>query len=559
MKRWNILSADDFKKNNLTLTSLLTLLLKNRGLTTKKTINTFLHPKLSDISPASVGIDEKELKKAIERIKKAITEKEHMVVFGDYDVDGICGTAILWETLHSLGAHVTPYIPHRIDEGYGLSVKGVTNLLAENTDVGLIITVDNGIVAQKATQTAKKRGVDVIITDHHVPAEKKPNAFAIVHTTNLCGAGVAYLLRQALCSHLKMKGNGEDEYLELVALATVADLVPLVGANRTLTIYGLESLKNTKRAGLLALMKEAGLDAKAIDIYSIGHIIAPRLNAMGRLESAMDSLRLLCTTNQNRAQLLAIKLNNTNKERQQLTIDAVLHAKTFIHKNNSSKNKLLFIADSSYQQGVIGLIAGKLVEEYYRPSIVVSIGDLYSKASARSIHGFNMIEFIRTAIDLLVDVGGHPMAAGFTIETQKLPFLQTHLENLADNMLDSEKLKRVLRIDCELPFSFITKEVYIAIQKLSPFGMNNPEPIFMSKRVVIEDMKLVGLEKRHVKMKLNQKSIEFEAIGFGLAEITKGLHIGEAVNIAYTVSVDNWNGNSRLQLKIKDIQKYSSE
>lgn len=590
MKKWKILSESGMKDIRKTL-------LENRGIKTKKEAEEFLNPKLSKVTAESVGINKIELKKAINRIKTAIKNKEQIVVFGDYDVDGICGTAILWETLRRFAPqgkpyeNVFPYIPHRIDEGYGLSIKGINNVILNlfqdpnqkkmlkrvqhDNNGGLIITVDNGIVANEAVKFANTQGIDVIITDHHVPAKVLPKALAVVHTTKLCGTGVAYMLAQELVwgpavgfppasapptsSSMRAVGNPSTRvtpniinHLELVALATVADLVPLVGANRTLLKFGLEKLKQTKRIGLLELFKEAALDPAKIDVYAIGHVIAPRLNAMGRLEYAMDSLRLVCAKNKDKAKALALKLGSTNRERQQVTIEASEHA--ILSAKKEGKGKLLFVANEEYEQGVIGLVAGKLVEEFYKPAIVVAKGKKLSKASARSISGFNMIEFIRKSSDLLVDAGGHPMAAGFTVETSKLLVLEKRLRELGEKEIDINSLTRTLRIDCELPLASVTGELYESIQKLSPFGMGNPEPTFLSKNVIIEDMRLVGVEGKHLKLVVSSQKLDvkFDAIAFGMVEKAKDLRIGDEIDIVYTINQDEWNGNKRLQLKIKD-------
>ncbi|OGH13914.1 MAG: single-stranded-DNA-specific exonuclease RecJ [Candidatus Levybacteria bacterium RIFCSPHIGHO2_01_FULL_38_26] len=547
MKKWKTLNTSQ----KLETEDVIKILLENRGLKTKKEIDEFLNPKLEQVNIKSIGIDKTELRKAIERIVKAIKNKEKIVVFGDYDADGICGTAILWETLHSMGADVMPYIPHRIEEGYGLSETGIKNLKLKIKNCGLIITIDNGIVANKAVDFANKAGIDVIVTDHHVPSKKLPDALAIVHTTKLCGAGVAYLLSQ------EIKNGEEDNHLELVALATVADLVPLVGANRTLVKFGIEKLRQTKRIGLLELYKESGLRQSEIGVYEIGHIIAPRLNAMGRLEDGIESLRLLCTNNQEKARMLAYKLGSTNRQRQELTIQAVEHARLEVISKKSEIKSLMFISHESYQQGVIGLVAGKLTEEFYRPAIVVSIGEKYSKASARSISGFNIIEFIRESSEFLVDAGGHPMAAGFTVETTKLALLQKTFEEKALTLLDEEKLTRILRVDCELPLSAVDKNLYDGIQNLAPFGMRNPEPVFVSKDVVIEDMRAVGINGKHLKLQFRIQNSEFRinAIAFGMGERLGEFKVGDKVDIAYTIDKDTWNGNKKLQLKVKDLRK----
>ncbi len=354
------------------------------------------------------------------------------------------------------------------------------------------------------------------------------------------------------------KSEIPEDHLSLVALATVADLVPLTGANRTLLTFGLRELQKTKRPGLLELCKEAAIDPKTIGVYEIGHVIAPRLNAMGRLEYAMDSLRLICTKDQKRAKELAQLLGSTNRERQLLTAETVVHAITEIRdKKQATSNKLLFISHESYRPGVIGLVAGKLVEEYYLPSIVVSKGKVQSRASARSIAGFNIIEFIRTSSDLLIDAGGHPMAAGFTVETKNLAILQKNMEALAEKMLDIELLKRTLRIDCETPLEFVTEDLFNHLQKLEPFGMKNPIPIFLSKNVQITDMRLVGRENKHVNFKFQISNIQFQirGIGFGLGERSSEFKISDKVDIVYSIEQNEWNGNKSLQLKIRDIKK----
>ncbi|MBI4097506.1 MAG: single-stranded-DNA-specific exonuclease RecJ, partial [Candidatus Levybacteria bacterium] len=484
----------------------------------------------------------------------AIEKKEQIIIFGDYDADGVSGTAILWETLNSLSANVMPYIPHRVEEGYGLSVKGIENLLKTFPNTKLIITVDNGIVANKAVEFANSLGLDVIITDHHVPGKNLPKAYSIVHSTKICGAGVAWFFsKQIKNKKSNLKSESANGHLALVALATVADVMPLNGFNRTLLKIGLESLKKTKRIGLIELFKLAAIDANKIGAYEIGHIIAPRLNAMGRIQHAMDSLRLICTNNKSRAQELAQKLNSTNLERQQMTLDSFLHAKGNI--SEKTIKKILFIAHESYEPGVIGLIAGKLTEEFYRPSIVLSIGKEYSKASARSIAGFNIIEFIRLSSDLLVDAGGHPMAAGFTVETKNITKLQKLLEKLAEEQLADGLLVRKLKIDCELDLDLINEELFAEISKLAPFGQGNPEPAFLSKGVVIENMQIVGKDGRHLRIQVKSQNskVKIGGILFGYDQ-SLDLKIGDKIDIVYVISQNEWNGNKKLELKIKDIK-----
>jgi single-stranded-DNA-specific exonuclease len=546
MKKWQIESKS--KSGDL-----VNILLKNRGIESKEDIEKFLHPQLSEVTTQAVKIDDQGLKKALVRIKKAIENKEKIIVFGDYDVDGICGTAILWETLNAMGANVLPYIPSRFEEGYGLSEKGIENLLTKDGGCSLIITVDNGIVANDAVDFANKNKIDVIITDHHVPTTKLPNALAIVHTTLLCGTSVAYLLSQEISKTQNANYKILDTHLELVVLATIADLVPLTGANRILVYYGLQQLRQTKRVGLLALFNKSGIIKEEIGTYEIGHVIAPRLNAMGRLASAMDSLRLICTSDKKRAEDFAQLLNETNLERQQFTKDALNHAKNIIQKDGLKS--LIFIADESYQQGIVGLVAGRMVEEFYLPSIIISKGKTHSKASARSIKGFNIVEFLRSASDLLVDIGGHPMAAGFTIETDKIELLEKRLYESAQKLLTKETLERILRIDCELDASLINQETYSLIQSLAPFGMANPEPTFLTKDFIIADIRSVGKEGKHLKMRFRTKDsgVMINGIAFGIGEGSK-LKIGDKVDVVYTLSNNSWGNRQNIELKIKDIK-----
>lgn len=579
MKKWEVTYKGGINITDSDFSGLLDILLKNRDIH-KKDIDAFLHPTLEAITLDSVGIDKRQLNKALKRIHAAIKQKEKIIVYGDYDVDGITGTAILWETLHGLKANVMPYIPHRVDEGYGLSEKGITNVLQQHPDLKLIITVDNGIVASSAVDFANSKNVEVIITDHHVSADgvgNLPQAFSIVHTTKLCGAGVAWVLAGELKKQFNVIASGEkqshiegiatspaaprndnleeDNHLELAALGTIADLVPLTGANRAIVKHGLKKLCSTERKGLLALFKEAGCDQNALGVYQVGHVIAPRLNATGRMESAMDSLRLLCTKDDKRAYELAASLGRINKERQQVMFNATEHASLTLKGRNALK-KLLIVADKKYPEGVIGLVAGRLVEEYYRPAIVIAKGEKVSKGSVRSVNGFNIIEFLRNSSEYFVNVGGHPMAAGFTIETEKLEAFQKALEDMAEGILDDTRLTRTLRVDTIIPFSFISTAMYHALQSLAPFGMGNPEPTFLSEKVEIKDIRQLGKEGKHLKLMLQQDyGPILEAVAFGMGELYESYAAGDIIDVVYTVDENSWNGQTKLQLKLKDMKK----
>lgn len=547
--KWKILNK--YKVKDLSFKDVIQILLENRGVKNEKQIQDFLAPRLSTVTSRSVGIDIKELDKSVKRIKEAIKNKEQIVILGDYDADGICATAIIWELLNSQGARVTPYIPHRVEEGYGLSINTIKNLKSQIKDIGLIITVDNGILANEAVDYINKDGIDVIITDHHTKLEKLPNAYSIIHTTKLCGAGIAWILSKEL-------GSKDDYGLVLAGIATIADLMPLVGKNRAIVKHALSAVRKTSKIGLLEIFKEAGLERENIGSYEISYIVTPRINASGRIEKAMDSLRLLCTSDKSAAKLLAEKLGRINKKRQRITEEALNHARSKLTRSASSgqkKNKLIFVYDKSYEQGIIGLVAGKLVDEYYLPAIALSKGEKHTKASARSISGFNIIDFIRNFSDLLVDAGGHPMAAGFTVETKNLSLLEKKLTKKANKLLDKELLIKELKVDCEIPLSIVNLNFFKEVEKLEPFGMGNPTPTFLTRDLEVKDIRQVGMGKKHLKLFLRDEKSghAISAIGFNLGKKAKEIEIGSKINVVFTISVDEWNGSRRLQLKLKDI------
>ncbi|MCL4338600.1 single-stranded-DNA-specific exonuclease RecJ [Patescibacteria group bacterium] len=561
MKKWIILekSASGHKKD------ILGILLENRNIFSEKEKKEFLHPELSDLTLESVNLKAKELENAAKRIKLAIERKESVTVYTDYDADGVCGGAIVWETLYKLGVKTMPYVPHRVNEGYGLSRKGIDKII-EQFGTKLIVTVDHGVTAVKEVAYAKEKGIDTIILDHHILPKKLPDSVALIHTTSLASGGLAYFFSNFLSKHLYFRKNDlsksgqmDKSKLDLAAIATVADLVPLLGANRVIVKYGIDEIKNTRRVGLRSLIKQSGLENGDVSTYEIGHILAPRINAMGRLMHAMDALRLLCTKDIDRAESLARKLSSTNRERQILTEKASLLAMDIVRNERIYKsekgNNLIFVSHSQFQEGIIGLVAGKLTETYYRPSIVVSEGKEYSKASARSVIGLNIVEVIREAGDLLEDAGGHAMAAGFTVATKNINTLKKRLNSVVEEKLSGIKLERTLKIDAILTLDEITEDFYEKINTLSPFGVGNPEPVFAVKNAEIVGLSLVGREQKHIKMFMRQNDggIIHQAVGFGMGEFFNKLYPHKLVDIAFSINIDSWNGSKRLQLKLKDV------
>jgi single-stranded-DNA-specific exonuclease len=552
MKKWDILK--ELGTNQLGGDAMVTLLLENRAIPPADA-EQFLHPRDPlTLTASDVEIDAQALGIAIARIRKAIDGHESIVVHADYDADGVTAGTIMWETLRDLGASVMPYIPHRTEEGYGLSIKSIDTVKAQYNPT-LIVTVDHGITAWENVAHAKDQGIEVIVTDHHVKPEKLPEC-TIVHTTKLCGAGVSWFVAKELLARSALPASAnQQELLALAAIGTIADMVPLLGANRSIVKYGLKALNATSRVGLRALIEEAGFTVGEIRPYDISHGLAPRLNAMGRLVHAMDALRLLCTKQATPARALAQKLALTNKERQTLTQDMSVHAKEVAGKNIAQRNpKLLFVADASYNPGVIGLVAGKLVEEFYRPSIVLSCGETICKASARSVAGFNIVEAIRSCSDILVDVGGHPMAAGFTVETKNVELLQQRLEAIAQEQVSDDMLVRVLRVDAAIPLEMASESLWERLRDFEPFGLANAEPIFVTRGVTVQDKRLVGVEGKHLKLKLAHPSVSaaLDAIAFGLGNLS-GQLTTTPIDIAYSIDMNVWNEKKTLQLKVKDI------
>ncbi|MBI2085751.1 single-stranded-DNA-specific exonuclease RecJ [Candidatus Daviesbacteria bacterium] len=507
-------------------------LLFSRGINTEEEQEQFFHPKILDFAE---NLQIPNIGKACKRISEAIKNEELIVVYGDYDVDGICASAILYKGLSSIGAKVLPYIPHREKEGYGLSNIGLD--FAKDSGASTVITVDNGIVALEQAKYAKALGLDLIITDHHIPAKEKPEAFTIVHSIKMCGAAVAWcLIRDLLRKEL------QEELLQFVAIATVCDLIPLVGLGRAFVFEGLRILNKTTNLGLLALLDQSGIKMGNIGSFEIGYVIGPRLNAMGRLEHAIESLRLLCTKDSVKAKKLAELLGKTNITRQKMTMEAYEQAKTSVDK----EKKIHVLASSEWSSGIIGLIAGKICEEYSRPAIAISIGGEIAKGSARSIEGVNIVEVIRHHADILIDVGGHPGAAGFSILNKHIEVFKKRLE---EYVIDLPQEEKVLEIDAEVQSNDLTKKLAAELEKFEPFGFGNKKPVFATKNMQISVIRTVGNEK-HLKGKAN--NLDF--IAFGMGDLINVLKSGQRADLAFNLELNTYNHKTNLQLKVKDLK-----
>ncbi len=514
----------------MTHDELIQILLTNRGINTPQETAEFFQPTHPQLLPSPF-----DSAPAIQLIKQHLSSESKIYIVGDYDVDGICSTAILWETLQTFSKNILPYIPDRRIDGYGLTSGVIDKVIAAGAK--LVIAVDCGITSIDSVAAARTAGCDVLIIDHHALADKLPQANVILHSPTTCAAGLTWFFCRDLQSSFDSDLSGLITKLDLVALAVVCDIVPLLGLNRSLTKYGLAQLNSTSRLGLTTLFQISSLDPlrKPLGTYEIGFVIGPRLNAMGRLENALDSLRLLCTSNPQKALSLARLLDDTNQLRQDLTRSALDHALTQIDPQNLPH--LIIVSDPTYDEGVIGLIAAKLVEKFHRPAIAFSRGPETSKGSARSIPGFDITSYLVSHKALFTSLGGHAMAAGMTISNANI----THIP---PPILPSKLLVRTRRVDAEIPLSLIDIDFYLRLQDFAPFGLGNPQPVFQSSAVSVSALQKIGKQLQHLKFKAG----DLDAIWFN----TDPSHsLNSPATLHYSLDLNTWNGRSSLQLVVK--------
>ncbi len=494
---------------------------------------------------------------ATEEILKSIKNELPIIIHGDYDVDGQTATSILWRTIYYDLDYkkVFPYIPNRFDEGYGLSEESLQSMkkLLDEKNIpikdALIITVDCGITAIKETKMAKEMGFKIIISDHHHEADQLPEPDYLVWTTKATGAGIAWILSYLLLD--KTKKENPDKYLDLAALGTICDLQPLVELNRSISKFGLNKINENPSLGIKVL-KEISEIKSDIDTYHLGWVLGPKLNATGRLESAMNALRLLCTEDYLQATEIAKELDTLNKIRQEKTITDFNHANLQISETISNK-KFLIVKSENYHEGIIGLVAGKLVQRFYKPSIAIAIDKTtgLGKGSARSIEGLSIIEALNKFNHLFEKVGGHEMAAGFTIKESNIEKLNESLNSLND--WDEETFLPKLKIDLEISSNFINEETYKEIKLLSPFGPGNKEPIFLTKSLKVFNISRFGKENQHVKIFLTDKNNQkFNALIFNISH-QKDIKPNDIIDVVYKLTLNEWNGNKNIELSIQDF------
>lgn len=502
---------------------------------------------------------------AAARIVTAIDRGELMAVYGDFDVDGVTAVALLTQAISAMGGRIRPYIPHRAREGYGLNNVAIGQLAADG--VRVLITVDCGISNYAEVLEANRLGIDVIVTDHHHPPAELPPALAVVNPRQpdcaypfkgLVGVGIAFKLVQALARYGKRPANlrGRD-MLDLVALGTVADMGPLLDENRVLVRAGLTALNETSRPGVRALIAAAGLTPGLIDSGAIAFALAPRLNAAGRLADARRAYELLLADDRAAADRLAAELNATNRERQALTRQLQTLAEELVAQSGRAEQPLIVLANPDFNAGVIGLVAARLTETYHRPVVVIEQGADTSRGSARSIPGFSIIDLFDQCADLFVRYGGHAAAAGFTIATSRIPALEQRLLALGRQHLSDEQLAPRLMIDAVLPLADLSWELYVSIQQLEPFGQGNPQPTLMAPNVTVLDPQPTS-DGAHLRMRVRAGNNVFEAIGFHFGRFAEALQRHPAIDLAYQLAVDEWNGQRRMRLLVRDFRRASA-
>jgi single-stranded-DNA-specific exonuclease len=573
----------------LRLPPLVAQLLLNRGLTDAPTAARFLDPHFRDLHPPALlpNIDA-----AAGRIARAVGAGEKITLYGDYDVDGITGTAMLWHALMAAGAKVEYYIPHRVDEGYGLNTEAVETLI--NAGTQLLVTVDCGCAAVGPITCARDRGIDVVVSDHHEFAPQLPPAYAIVHprrhpldplaTTaaaypnpDLCGAGVAYKLAwaiaQKLCNADRVNAVYRDllvEFSALVALGTVADVVPLVGENRILVKYGLGQLMRTRFEGLRALITAAGYGTgeKKIDCMAIGFTLGPRLNAAGRMGHAREAVELLTTATGTRAQEIATWLEQQNRQRQSTEKRMAEIARQQIENRksgganieNGEEDVVLVAADESFHAGVVGIVASRLVDLYHRPAFVLFKNDTECHGSARSIEGFELHLAIEHVRDLLISGGGHAMAGGVRMATANLEAFRERINAFARQRLTDEQLVPAMPVDGVLDLTECNPQVIALLEQLEPFGRGNPRPRFLIENVRLSaPPRRVGATGAHLQLTVSRPPNVARCIAFRMGEIEPELPVGTEVSLIVEPRVDEWQGRSRVDLVVVDIAKCNDE
>jgi len=541
----------------LGISRLLAKVFLSRGMSDADCIKKFLNPSMDDLYDPFLLRD---MDRAVDRVARAVRNRERILIYGDYDVDGVTSTSVLKSFLERQGAEVSFYIPDRIDEGYGLSINAIDKIL--QSDVSLIITVDCGISAIEEVKHLNSRNVDVIVTDHHECKDVLPDAYAVVDPCRtdcsypfkeLAGVGVVYKLINALCVEMGL-GDQYNNYLDLVTLGTIADVVPLVGENRIIAKYGLPRIQNTCNVGLKTLINNSGLKDKPINTFGVSFIISPRVNAAGRIGDAGRAVKLFTTDDEEEAFEIVEGLNEENKFRQDTEGEIFRQAVDIIESQiDLDKEKVLVVSGESWHHGVIGIVASRITEKYYRPSILISKEGGVGKGSGRSIEGFNLFKALCHCEELLDRFGGHELAAGLTLQIDKLQEFRKMINAYADTVLTADDLVPKVKIDCYIRKEDINIDKVRELEKLAPFGPGNQEPVFAYKNFKINEVRAVG-ENKHLKLRFEDEGFAVDAIGFRMGHLGEVFGPNDAVDAAFSLEINSWNSEQKVQINLKDIK-----
>lgn len=532
-----------------------------RGIDSIEKMIKFFNPSLEELYDPFLMED---MEKAVDRIEKAILNKEKFLIYGDYDVDGTTGASMLYLFLKKLGANVEVYIPDRFKEGYGISRIGIEKAYQKGANV--MIAVDCGITAINEVKLAQELGIDVIICDHHEPGDKIPEAFAVLNPMKktcpypfkyLSGCGVAFKLIQALQRKLFANDVDPFQYLDYVAVAASADVVPLVDENRILVKHGLELLNSSNpRVSFLALLERAGLRNKKINTWHIGFVIAPRINAVGRLGDATRAVEFLISNDYNSASYWANELHHENEKRQSLDRKAFEEAIEIIEREEIyKKDKVFILYNKDWHQGVIGIVASKIVDKYYRPAILLTYADGVLKGSARSIPNFDIYHALKKCENILLQFGGHKHAAGMILQPEKLQEFKSAINKFADEVMDDDMLTREIYVDAVVDINEVSSMIYEywkILKKFEPYGPGNLEPVFLATNVPVADVRIFG--NNHLKFKIKANGLTIDAIGYGLGDLYGELIGKDRASIVFTFDEGSLNGQSVIQFKVKDLK-----
>lgn len=552
MKKWTVKSKTSNLPAQAGKDEIIDFLLKERGIDNEEEKEFFLNPPPPEELVKEFSQDFKDqLLQASNIIKDSIQKNVPIVIHGDYDADGICSTTILFKVISEELAYknVFAFIPNRFNHGYGLSKESVdesVERLKKEMDFteALLITVDTGITAVKEVNYAKSKGFKVVIADHHQKPDVLPGADCILWSDSLVGAGVVWFLAKAL-------GSKDKNLLQYAATGTVTDLQALLNFNRSIVREGLALMNKNPTLGIKKLIEVAGRKFP-VSTYDLGWVIGPRLNATGRIGDATDALNLLVTNDEAKALISAKNLNELNFQRQEKTLEMFELVESM---KENMQQKIIFTANKDYHEGIIGLVAAKLVQTHYRPSIVVSLDGEFGKGSVRSISGFDIIAFLRNFEEYFESLGGHPMAAGFTINTKKLEEFKEKVIKAAEKEISEELLTPALNIDVEISLELVNMEFIEEIEQLRPFGIGNKNPIFLSKEVGITGINFVGKEKNHVALKLLSGGKVFRGIYFKGMDNVKDLEVGDKIDLVYSVEKNEFRNNVYVNLVVKDLRK----